>query len=128
MTLRNYKRLTMLLLIVTVLALTLTGVTQALGRKAKSEPAAAKPQNAVNAYYTPKPASSQESSGDTEGKGLLVTVYRGGLGVFEPGKTLPVLTKKVEVYLLPEEDVELLKKGIPVKNLSEAKAVLEDYD
>ncbi len=39
-----------------------------------------------------------------------------------------MLTQDTPVYLLPEEDIELLKKGLPAKDLNEARKILEDYD
>ena len=48
--------------------------------------------------------------------------------MFQPGKSVPVLTKHTEVYLLPQEDIELLRKGIRARDLSHAKEILEDFD
>jgi len=133
MTYKTYKTLTVVLLIVTVIALVLAAVMLTLGRgaaAASGEPEGS-PEKPVTAYYTPKPALSQESSETEETEpeaGFLVTIYRGGIGVFQPGKTVPVLTRHTEVYLLPEEDIELLRKGIWAQDLTQAKEILEDYD
>lgn len=133
MTYRSYKTLTIVLLVITVIALLLTAVMLTLGRRAaavSTEPENP-PEDPATTYYTPKPATSQENSETEEsgaGDGFLVTIYRGGIGVFQDGKTLPVLTKHTEVYLLPEEDVKLLRQGIRVRDLTEAREILEDFD
>jgi hypothetical protein len=133
MTYRRYKTLTIILLIVTVIALLLSAVMLSISRGAAA--ASGEPENppesAARVYYTPKPAPSQENS-ETEEKpedgGFLVTIYRGGIGVFQPGKSVPVLTKNAEVYLLPQEDIKLLRDGIWARDLSHAKEILEDFD
>ena len=133
MTYRNYKTLTIILLIVTVIALLLAAVMLTLGRgaaEASAEPESP-PENSATTYYTPNPAPSQENSeteeNDTE-EGFLVTIYRGGIGVFQPGKSVPVMTRHTEVYLLPEEDIKLLREGIWARDLAHAREILEDYD
>lgn len=133
MTYKTYKTLTVVLLIVTVIALVLAAVMLTLGRgaaAASGEPESP-PEKPTTIYYTPKPALSQESSKTEEKEpeeGFLVTIYRGGIGVFQPGKSVPVLTRHTEVYLLPEEDIELLRAGIWAQDLTQAKEILEDYD
>ena len=133
MTHKSYKTLTILLLIVTVIALLLAAVMLTLGRSsaaASGEPESP-PEKSVTSYYTPKPSPSQENSEieeNTTGSDFLVTIYRGGIGVIQPGKSVPVLTKHTEVYLLPQEDIELLRKGIRARDLSHAKEILEDFD
>lgn len=133
MTYRSYKTLTIILLIVTVIALLLSAVMLTLGRGAAAvsgEPESP-PENPATVYYTPKPASSQENSETEENMaedGFLVTIYRGGIGVFQPGKTVPVLTKHTEVYLLPEDDIKLLRDGIWASDLAHVKEILEDFD
>lgn len=133
MTYRRYKALTVILLIVTVIALLLSALMLTLrrGASAVSVEPQSPPENPATVYYTPKPASSQENSETEESAGegsFLVTIYRGGIGVFQPGKSVPVLTKHTEVYLMPEEDIELLRKGIWARDLTHAKEILEDFD
>lgn len=133
MTYRRYKALTVILLIVTVIALLLSALMLTLKRgvSAVSGEPQSPPENPATVYYTPKPASSQENSETEESSGegsFLVTIYRGGIGVFQPGKSVPVLTKHTEVYLMPEEDIELLRKGIWARDLTHAKEILEDFD
>lgn len=133
MTYRSYKTLTIILLIVTVIALLLAAVMLTMGRSSSAvsgEPESP-PENPATVYYTPKPSPSQENSEteeNTANDGFLVTIYRGGIGVFQPGKTVPVLTKHTEVYLLPEEDIKLLREGIRARDLTHAKEILEDFD
>lgn len=133
MTYRRYKTLTIVLLVITVIAMLLTAVTFTLGRRTSAVSAEpnSPPENTVTTYYTPKPATSQENSETEEsgaGTGFLVTIYRGGIGVFQDGRTLPVLTKHTQVYLLPEEDIKLLREGIRARDLTEAREILEDFD
>ena len=56
-----------------------------------------------------------------------VGIYQGKIGVFEAGEAEPFLTADVEVYLLPEEDVALLRQGIVAEDLATVKSILEDY-
>ena len=81
-------------------------------------------------YYTPKPDASQGSTPspvpESDGP-YRVGIYQGKIGVFEAGETEPLLTADVEVYLLPEEDIALLRQGIRAENLAEVKSILEDY-
>ncbi len=136
MTHKQYKTYTLWLLIITITALVVTAAMLSLKRAAAAQPAAAPPaapapEEPGIAYYTPNPASSQENSETVENSGqpeYLVTLYQGRLGVFKEGRTSPVLTQDTPVYLLPEEDIELLKKGLPAKDLNEARKILEDYD
>lgn len=133
MTHKKYKTYTLVLLVITVLALVVTAVMLTLRRGAvavQSDPVDS-PEKPGTAYYTPNPASSQENSETEESSSsgeYLVTIYRGGIGVFQEGKSLPVLTSHTQVYLLPEEDIQLLRRGILAKDLTEAKQILEDYD
>ena len=81
-------------------------------------------------YYTPKPAASQESpAAQPEPDGpYRVALYEGKIGVFQLGDTKPFLTADVDVYLLPEEDIALLRKGLTAQSLTEVKSILEDYE
>lgn len=142
MTHKQYKAWTLWLLIITVTALVLTAAMLSLKRSAAASQAAPAnaPEEPGSAYYTPNPAPSQGNSENSENNGeagaagesgktrYLVTLYRGHIGVFQEGRTTPVLTADTEVYLLPEADIELLKKGIPANTLHEARRILEDYD
>lgn len=122
---------------------------------ADAVPLASRPTQSLNDYYSSKEALSQESEqpgGETKqtasapirtGKTgtetssrsgdqtafYLVTVYEGKIGVFENGdkSAPPFLTADVNVYLLPQEDLTLLRKGIVAENFAAVKRILEDY-
>lgn len=144
------KHYTRALLLLAALALAVCAL--ALGIKQKAVPTQAE---TYRSYYSPKADASQEngSSGNVSqtpsGAGspaptsrpakspspspmpkgnYVVTVYEGKIGVFQKGEREPFLTADVEVYLLPEEDVKLLKEGIPASTLSEVRGILEDYE
>lgn len=137
----KYKKYTLVLLIVTVTALVVCCAALVFKRDAR------RALEAYASYYSPKQDTSQENSekpaasspapaaaptpGKTakeEDETYLVTVYKGRIGVFAAGSAEPFLTADIQVYLLPAEDRELLKKGIRVQGLKEVKAFLEDYE
>ena len=127
---KNYKKYTLLLLIVTVAALVVCAAAFSLKRDAVA--AQGNPEKNYTSYYNPKPSPSQEraesreSSAETEE--YLITVYNGKIGVFRGGETSPFLTADTDVYLLPEEDVKILKKGIRADSFTAVKSILEDYE
>ena len=47
--------------------------------------------------------------------------------MFRDGEDKPFLIADVSAYLLPEEDVEILRRGIEVDSFTGVKQVLEDY-
>lgn len=122
---------------------------------ADAAPLTSRPTQSLNDYYSSKEAVSQESeppSGETEKRTAapvrtgktgtetssrsgdrpdfyLVTVYEGKIGVFENGdkSKTPFLTADVNVYLLPQEDLTLLRQGIVAENFAAVKRILEDY-
>ena len=109
-------------LLVAVVALSLKG--------REAVPAQGSPAESGMSYYTPKASASQGSAaqpaGDEDGP-YRVAVYDGKIGVFRQGETEPFLTADVEVYLLPQEDIALLRAGLEADTLAEVKAILEDY-
>lgn len=137
-----YKKRTLFLLLITVTALVVCAaalsfkqsLAQVSGIPLEQDSAQSQP-----VYYSSNAVVSQENSGirkDSAEKnfnepagGYLITVYEGKIGVFESGRTSspPFLTADVNVYLLPDEDITLLKKGLRVETLAEVRAVLEDY-
>lgn len=129
MTHKKYKTYTLALLIVTAAALVVTAAMLSLKRDAaavQASPVRA-PADSDTVYYTPNPAVSQDNA-ETEESGYYITIYKGRIGAFRPGEAEPVLTADTEVYLLPREDLELLRRGIWAGSLSEARSILEDYD
>ena len=126
---RDYKMATMILIGVTVAALLVAVVALSLkGREAV--PAQGSPAESGMSYYTPKASASQGSAaqpaGDEDGP-YRVAVYDGKIGVFRQGEAEPFLTADGEVYLLPQEDIALLRAGLEADTLAEVKAILEDY-
>ncbi len=134
--LRNYKKYTLILLLVTAGALIVCAAAFSIKQAALA--ANAKSEDMVTEHYTPKQAASQETPAPQKAtpspappeaaKSYVVTVYDGKIGVFKTGSETPVLISEVEAYLLPQGDIELLQKGIPAATLSEARAILEDYE
>ena len=132
MTHKKYKTYTLALLLITIAALIVAAVTLSLGREARAAQAGPVqgPAGSDTAYYTPNPAVSQDSrkTGGQNGGEYYITIYKGRVGAFRVGEAEPVLTADAEVYLLPQEDLELLRRGIWAQTLREARAILEDYD
>ena len=102
----------------------------ALPKRKEAVPAQGSPAESGMSYYTPKASASQGSAaqpaGDEDGP-YRVAVYDGKIGVFRQGEAEPFLTADVEVYLLPQEDIALLRAGLEADTLAEVKAILEDY-
>lgn len=137
-----YKKRTLFLLIITVAALVVCAASLSLKQNLTSvsgTPLSSGFAESHIVYYSSNAEVSQENS---EGKTAseeniskkdtdfyLITVYEGKIGVFENGKrsSPPFLIADVNVYLLPDEDITLLKKGLRVQTLSQVKALLEDY-
>lgn len=129
---KAYKRYTLFLLLTTVAALVVCAAAFALKRDAVAAQGSPEKKSAV--YYTPKPASSQEtprpqpSPQASVDERYTVTVYNGRIGVFREGEATPFLTSSTDLYLLPQEDVDILKRGIRADSFTEVKRILEDYE
>ena len=126
---KDYKKPTLLAVFLTAAALAVTAASQTLAGKDAVPTQGSVVQNGMS-YYTPKPDASQEMgpSPSLEQDGpYRVGIYQGKIGVFEAGEAEPFLTADVEVYLLPEEDVALLRQGIVAEDLATVKSILEDY-
>ncbi|MBR6519058.1 MAG: hypothetical protein IKT63_05230 [Oscillospiraceae bacterium] len=52
--------------------------------------------------------------------------FGGKVAVFEDGMQEPVAVYDIYTHLLPENDIELLRRGIHVDTLSELQSRLED--
>lgn len=125
-----FKKYTLLFLVITIVALVISAAALSLKRDAVAVQGA--PEKNTLKYYTSTDAASQESalsssSSQTEEQ-YLVTVYNGKIGVFRGNETSPFLTADIDVYLLPSEDISILKKGIPAESFSQVKRILEDYE
>ena len=57
----------------------------------------------------------------------IVKEYSGKLAVFNQGENRPLAVYEVYVHLLPENDIELLRKGIPVENDYTLLKTLENF-
>lgn len=151
---QTYKRYTLLLLLVAIAALVICTAVFALKRDAV--PAVqGTPRQTLTSHYSPKPDTSQENGqlGDvssspasrpsvtpsppaspkpspvpTSKTVYVITVWEGKICVFENGESAPLLTAEVSTALLPPEDLSILQNGIRVTSLSEARAILEDYE
>ncbi len=149
---KKYKKYTLILLIVTAAALVVYAASLSLKRDVLA--VQADPEQNLTSYYSPNPVSSQETgnggensqperaasaaapvkrtspapSKPAEKESYLVTVHEGKIGVFRNKEASPFLTADIDVYLLPKEDLVLLKKGIRAESFAEVKGILEDYE
>ena len=57
----------------------------------------------------------------------IVKEYGGKLAVFTQDESEPIAVYEVYVHLLPENDIEILRKGIPVDNDYTLLKTLENY-
>ncbi len=57
----------------------------------------------------------------------IVKEYGGKVAVFTPDRTEPVAVYEVYVHLLPENDIEILRKGIEVDDDYTLLKTLEDF-
>lgn len=134
--LKNYKKYTLALLLVTAGALIVCAAAFSFKRAVQA--AHANPVPMLTDHYTPKQAASQETPAPTPpspspapgeaARAYVVAVHEGKIGVFQGDAPLPVLVSEVRVDQLPPGDLELLEKGIPAGSLAEARAILEDYE
>ena len=126
---KDYKKPTLLLIAVTVAALLTTMISLSFGGR-DAVPATGSPAQKDMSYYTPKESASQESPASSqapEDGPYRVAGYEGKIGVFQNGESEPFLTADVEVYLLPKEDIALLRQGILAEDLAQVRSILEDY-
>lgn len=129
---KNYKKMTLALSLIAMVALVVTAASFSL-KKRSAAPAQTIPYQHASSYYNPKISSSQEipatpqPSPAAAPERYLITVCDGKIGVYKNEESSPFLTSPVEVYLLPQADIELLRKGIVTNSFTEVKAILEDY-
>lgn len=135
---RLYQNGTMLLILITAVALIVTIVTLVLKSPAAT-PVQGTPGKNHSSYYTPNDSSSQETADslekDSKSAGTngekeeryTITIYNGKIGVFKQGESEPFVISDISVYLLPQQDIDLLQKGISATGFSQVKAILEDY-
>lgn len=128
--LKDYNKPTVLALLVTAAALLVSLLSFTL-RGGTAVPVQGEPTANGTVYYTPKPSASQEtgnSPAPQEEGPYRVTIYQGKIGVFRQGETEPCLVSDVDVYLLPQKDIALLREGFTADTLKEVRAILEDYE
>lgn len=134
----DYKKRTLLTLVITATALLVCAAAFFLKQK-PSLAVQGSLEESYTSYYSPKPAASQEiretpapslpaPSPSAEPEKYLITIYSGKIGVFREGEASPMLITETDVYLLPKEDIDILRQGIRVTGFSAVKSVLEDYN
>lgn len=141
---KKEKTYTSVLLTITVAAIIVCAAAFTLKRDAPVMTQGS-PEQGNTSYYSLNSLSSQENEGKAavsreeaasksssvppeKKERYLITVHDGKIGVFREGETSPFLIADTEVYLLPEEDIKILRKGIRVDSFSAVKGVLEDYE
>ena len=80
----------------------------------------------IVSIYTFIPNKSSPSAEAEISRGYIIMDYGGKVAVFEDGSEQPVTVYDIYTHLLPENDIELLRKGIHVDNLSQLQTCLED--
>lgn len=82
----------------------------------------------VSVYsFIPKNISKNPSEPISETQtGYTISDLNGKVAVFEDGKDEPLAVYDIYTHLLPENDIELLRKGIHVDNLIQLQSRLED--
>lgn len=126
----KYRKINLMLMIFTMVALVVSAASFSL-KKEIAVATQGEPVKSIINDYNLIHNSSQEmpsSSYSVSEESYLITVYDGKIGVFLNGDTKPFLTADVEVYLLPQEDQEILRKGIRAQSITAVKGVLEDYE
>ena len=124
----DYKWPTLAAVAVTAAALGAVLFTRSLA--AGAVPTQGTPAQNNTSYYTPKPAASQgtgESPSPAPDGPYRVALYQGKVGVFREGEAQPFLTAEIDAYLLPREDVALLRQGLEAETLTQVRQILEDY-
>ncbi|MBQ9844588.1 MAG: hypothetical protein IJO54_00685 [Oscillospiraceae bacterium] len=76
--------------------------------------------------YTFIPKNDNQPAEQKQSAGYTITDLGGKVAVFEDGIDEPVAVYDIYTHLLPENDIELLRKGIHVDSLSQLQSRLED--
>ena len=80
----------------------------------------------VISVYTFLPENNNHQAENEISTGYIIMDFGGKVAVFEDGTEKPVAVYDIYTHLLPENDIELLRRGIHVDNLSELQSRLED--
>ena len=76
--------------------------------------------------YTLIPEKDISSAESEIMAGYTIMDYGGKVAVFEAGSEEPVMVYDIYTHLLPENDIELLRKGIHVDDMLQLQSLLED--
>ncbi len=79
----------------------------------------------VSIYTLPPKEKTNNISADS--CNYIISDYGGKVAVFEENNQSPVVVYEIYTHLLPENDIELLRKGIKVSSLSQLQSRLEDF-
>ena len=76
--------------------------------------------------YSCFPKEPQTSPQQNTAVHYTVRDYAGKVAVFESGSSKPLVVYEIYTHLLPENDIELLRRGIEFDNMQQLQACLED--
>lgn len=76
--------------------------------------------------YTFLPEKDTPSAESEISAGYTLMDFGGKVAVFEDGKDEPMAVYDIYTHLLPENDIEMLRRGIHADTLSEVQSCLED--
>ena len=76
--------------------------------------------------YTLLPQNNPPSAPDTKAPQYTIADCGGKVAVFEEGNDQPIAVYDIYTHLLPENDIELLRRGIVVDSLQQLQSRLED--
>ena len=77
--------------------------------------------------YSFIPRQGENTPSDEAVQKYVITDYSGKVAVFIKDENEPMVVYEVYTHLLPENDIEILRKGIEVDGLSELQVRLEDF-
>ncbi len=76
--------------------------------------------------YSFVPRQQDVPAGETAQK-YVISDYGGKVAVFRKEEKEPVVVYEVYTHLLPENDIEILRRGVEVSSLDELQTRLEDF-
>lgn len=80
----------------------------------------------VVTIYNVIPAKNSGSSSSHNETVYILTDYNGKVAVFTPESTQPITVYDIYTHLLPENDIEILRKGIRITSEQQLQSCLED--
>lgn len=72
----------------------------------------------------------RESESDSLGEAVqkyIISDYGGKVAVFRKDETEPLVVYEIYTHLLPENDIEILRRGVEVDSLEQLQTRLEDF-